>query len=421
MAGLAERPSVLPMTSLTRAAIFILGLLLLLVMAGIAGEQWLSRQRETLRAEWVASRRADFEALLPAADLGTSVWSEDARALVRSALGSTEVRTHPAGAPIPEGRWGFSVSTGTAGGEPYQVSLPSPRLARVLGAYQKAILALGLLCLLLGGSCVGLLIFFATQRSERSEGSPGQLANRPDLISLAGLARMSAEQQAQLQLERIERLRIQEDLNFQQMLLNRALEEKIRLGHDLHDGIIQALYATGLTLEAALKASETDAALARRHVTAARELLNQTIRDVRSYILGLTPDVQHQQTLPAAIESVTQAIASGTEVAFELAIEDQVAGRLTSEQHADIVQIVREAVSNSIRHGGATRIRITLSETPEGPRLAIVDNGRGFDPLHAVRGHGLSNIQTRGQRLNAKAQVASSPGNGTQIQLTLPT
>lgn len=389
-------------------------------MAGIAGEQWLSRQRETLRAEWVASRRADFEALLPAVALGTADWSEDTKALVRSALGTTDVRTHPAGVPLPEGRWGFSVSHGTAGGEPYQVSLPTPRLARVLGAYQKAILALGLLCLLLGGSCVGLLIFFATQRSERGDGAPGPLASRPDLISLAGLARMSAEQQAQLQLERIERLRIQEDLNFQQMLLNRALEEKIRLGHDLHDGIIQALYATGLTLEASLKAAETDAALARRHVTSARELLNQTIRDVRSYILGLTPDVQHQQTLPAAIESVTQAIASGTEVAFELAIEDQVAGRLTSEQHADIVQIVREAVSNSIRHGGATRIRITLSETPEGPCLAIVDNGRGFDPLHAVRGHGLSNIQTRGQRLNAKAQVASSPGNGTQIQLTLP-
>jgi signal transduction histidine kinase len=95
---------------------------------------------------------------------------------------------------------------------------------------------------------------------------------------------------------------------------------------------------------------------------------------------------------------------------------------LDASQHSDTLQIIRESVSNALRHGAATQLHIRLHE--EGGRLALLiqDNGTGFD-LATVSsgGHGLTNFRARATLLGGDLKIESRPGHGTRVVLTLPT
>jgi signal transduction histidine kinase len=292
-------------------------------------------------------------------------------------------------------------------------------LVRLLSAYQRGATLLILLSLSLGALLGAALTLGAKRTLHGNE--PEAKSRDHDMSSLAGLAKVSVEQGVQLERERNERLRIQEDLNLQQSLLNRSLEEKIRLGHDLHDGIIQSLYATGLTLEAARRSTESNPAAAAQQVDTALEMLNRTIRDVRSYILGLAPENLRSQSFSEAVRSIAETVGAGSGVEFGFDVDSDSAARLNEAQYADLVQVVREAVSNAIRHGKAKRIEVTLKGTGNEFCLAVRDNGRGFSIENASRGHGLNNIQSRAQRLGAQLQFSSTPGTGTRIVVTFRT
>jgi signal transduction histidine kinase len=107
---------------------------------------------------------------------------------------------------------------------------------------------------------------------------------RQDMQQVEHLAKTTVAQEVALGQERAERRRADENLHLQQLLLNEALSEKIRLGRDLHDGVIQSLYATGLTLESARQKQSVDPAAADVLFDRGIELLNQSIREIRGYI-----------------------------------------------------------------------------------------------------------------------------------------
>jgi signal transduction histidine kinase len=394
----------------------ILGLLL---VTSVFGQRWLARQHEAMRTELAESKRTRLERVAQLAKLGPAPWDDATTRLVLDAVGGERLAVLSAapGAPA-KGDWFVDVRLTPHHSSEQVVRLwyAPPQASRLLGLYQRA----GLVLVLLTLSCGVLLgaVFLLRGRGRWSETGETRSPFAADVRSLAGLAKVSVEQGVQLERERNERLRIQEDLNFQQVLLNRALEEKIRLGHDLHDGIIQSLYATGLTLEAAKNAAETKPAVARHQVEAALEMLNRTIRDVRSYILGLAPENIRVQSFGDAVKSVTETLGTGAAVEFEISIDDAAAAKLSEEQYADLVQIVRESVSNSIRHGQARKIGISLAQLQGEICLVIEDNGRGFAMDRAQRGHGLDNIEARAERLSAQARCTSTPGSGTRIVVT---
>jgi signal transduction histidine kinase len=248
-------------------------------------------------------------------------------------------------------------------------------------------------------------------------------AGRAEIGALAKLAESSAAQGAALVHERHGRERAEADASLNQQLLHRALEEKIRLGRDLHDGIIQSLYAAGLTIESARSLAKTDPAEADRRLEQTRQNLNHAIRDLRHYITGLSSDNVRQTTFTEALDALVAEFSAARDVRFDLKIDDAATAQLSPGQSADALQIAREAISNAVRHGAASQMTIRLHPGDGAICLLVQDNGRGFDAAHRARdgaGHGLSNMQARAERLGGSLRLESAPAAGTRIVLTLP-
>ncbi|HVS51235.1 MAG TPA: sensor histidine kinase [Opitutaceae bacterium] len=297
-------------------------------------------------------------------------------------------------------------------------SSPSATPTKMVVLSQRLALTLALV-----GTALALaLIVSPAARPTRAAGSQSPFAAaRQEMGALARLAESSVAQGAELSRERDVRRRAEEDAQLKQQLLTQSLEEKIRLGHDLHDGIIQSLYAVGLTLESVRETVKTDPPAAERKLEQMRAGLNDTIRDVRGYIGGLTPASLRRAGFARAVSASLVELSAGREAQFDIQIDDDATGLLTPEQSLETLQIAREAVSNALRHGGASRITIRMHKSDREVCLLVQDNGSGFDA--ATRrdgGHGLGNMQARAGRLGGSVRITSQPGEGARVLATMP-
>ncbi len=247
------------------------------------------------------------------------------------------------------------------------------------------------------------------------------LAPDQEVSTLARLAESSVAQGEELSRERDVRRRAEEDSRLKQELLTQSLDEKIRLGRDLHDGIIQSLYAAGLTLESVRTFVKTNPDEADRRLNQIRASLNDAIRDVRAYIVGLAPESLRRAGFARALALLLNELASGREAQFDLQVDDEAAAQLSPEQSLEVLQIAREAASNALRHGDATIITLRMHQGDHEVCLLVQDNGRGFDPAQLRDpGHGLANMAARAERVGATLRVHSQPGGGTRVVTTLP-
>lgn len=311
---------------------------------------------------------------------------------------------------------------GASNRSPASIAAPpdhsAPVPARVAEFSQRLALPLALTSLVL---CAALLASLAMRSPRPSESNPPFAAARSEMGTLARLAENTVTQSRELARERDVRQRAEADALDKQQLLNRSLEEKIRLGRDLHDGLIQSLYAAGLTLESARSLVRSDPAEVERRLERCRETLNRSIREVRAYISGLAPDNLRNTDFASAIRSLFDELSAERQVALDLQIDDDAAAPLTEHQRIEILQLVREAISNSLRHGQASRLAIRLHPIEDAVCLELQDNGRGFSPAPTSgSGFGLRNMQARATGLGAELRIDSQPGNGTQVNFTLP-
>ncbi|HEY8991165.1 MAG TPA: CHASE4 domain-containing protein [Luteolibacter sp.] len=248
---------------------------------------------------------------------------------------------------------------------------------------------------------------------------------RPLNILRDSLARQDAAPLQSLIAQDTELARIASQLEIsfaQRKELIHEVEERARLGRDLHDGVIQAIYAAGMGLAAARTLVQNDPAEATARIDQVRAALNETIRDVRNFITGLEPEALQSRTFSAAVKSLFEFFQAATPTAADIDIDESVADRLHLAARTTALQVIRECASNSIRHGGAHRVRVSLrlDETGRAARLEICDDGAGFDPATAKRGHGLDNIAERARTLGATAEITSSVGKGTRTTLLFP-
>jgi len=236
------------------------------------------------------------------------------------------------------------------------------------------------------------------------------------------LARAAATQSEALARERDVRQRTEQNLAMEQMRAGQAVADKVRLGRDLHDGMIQSLYATGLTLAAARGKLGTEPAKAAELIDRSVELLNTTITEMRATIGGLAPDRQQRQSFPTAVALVLEMLGSGRTVAFDTRLDETATARVAEAQCADLLQIIREAVSNALRHGAAKTVTVRLNEDQGRLCLLVQDDGRGFVSKQgeAAAGQGLKNLRARAELLGGELRVASQPGTGTRVVLTFP-
>jgi signal transduction histidine kinase len=283
---------------------------------------------------------------------------------------------------------------------------------------QRAALILAALALILTGT----LILSSALRPPRTGDTATPFdRTRTEVGALAKLAESSVAQGEELSRERDVRRRAEEDARLKQQLLTQSLDEKIRLGHDLHDGIIQSLYAAGLTLESVRTLVKQNPDEAERRLDATRQALNTAIRDVRAYLVGLAPENLRRAGFAHGLSALVAELKAGRDAQFDLKIDDEAAGLLSPEQSIETLQIAREAVSNALRHGRATAVTLRLQRSDRELCLLVQDNGAGFNPATTrAGGHGLGNMHARARRLGAELKITSAPGEGTRILATLP-
>jgi PAS domain S-box-containing protein len=218
-----------------------------------------------------------------------------------------------------------------------------------------------------------------------------------------------------------ERRQAEEALRESEHRLRRALEDRIRLGRDLHDGIIQSIYAVGLSLGECRRLIEPDPAQAQHRLEQSITNLNTVIRDVRNFIVGLEPEALKGREFGSALESIVAGLGVPGSTHFCFEVDPKAAERLDNAQSTHLLHIAREAISNAIRHGEASQMAIALRLRPDGVQLELLDDGRGFDcnaPNGA--GFGLRNIEGRARELEARSEVLSEPGRGTRITVEIP-
>jgi PAS domain S-box-containing protein len=210
----------------------------------------------------------------------------------------------------------------------------------------------------------------------------------------------------------IDYTRVREDL--QRMVL---VEDRERIGRELHDGAIQALFAVGMGLQsAAVMASDPEL---RRRLGTAVVQVDEVIRDLRNYIFGLRPGAAAERDLDRALRGIAQQFEHQHGVACAVDVDKVVAGRLAGRA-ADLVQVVREALSNVGRHAAATTCRLSLYAGDDAAVLEIDDDGRGIPPDGGGGGWGLRNLRERAEAMGGSLEIASVPGEGTMVRLRLP-
>jgi len=210
----------------------------------------------------------------------------------------------------------------------------------------------------------------------------------------------------------------EESLHAQEELARlELLEERERIAKELHDGVIQALFAVGMGLQGTA-AMANDAEIARR-IEHATEEVDRAIRDLRNYIFGLRPGILADRQLDQALQQLALEFQERTDVLTIVEVDPEVSAELASRA-ADVVQLAREALSNVGRHAEATSCRVSLRRSARGAELEIDDDGRGFDPAAPSSGMGIANLQERAASLGGDLSITSVAGEGTTIRATLP-
>ncbi len=203
--------------------------------------------------------------------------------------------------------------------------------------------------------------------------------------------------------------------------LRKALDDRERLARDLHDGIIQSIYAIGLTLAECRRLIAKDTQQAVSQLGQAITDLNVVIRDVRNYIGGLESGTMSGKELQPAMAALVRTMEGAHTLRFSLQVDPEAADRLTPSQAANLLYITKEAMSNSLRHSNGRNGLVSLQLENGRVRLIVEDDGTGFDPMDAAdQGHGLRNIQARAHELGARCEVVSKAGQGTSVVLDVP-
>ena len=195
------------------------------------------------------------------------------------------------------------------------------------------------------------------------------------------------------------------------------VEDRERIARDLHDAIIQDLFAVGLSLQAANQQVVVPAVNDVIADTVRR--LDDTISSLRRFIFDLHPPIWSRRDLRAEVSELighlSEPYAARTEVAFDGPLDSMPAGLLD-----DALQLISEALSNALRHSDSDRVAIDIGSDRDELLLVVADDGRGFNPEEATEGMGLANIRTRAQRAGGEATIQSTPGSGTVVRIRLP-
>jgi signal transduction histidine kinase len=199
-----------------------------------------------------------------------------------------------------------------------------------------------------------------------------------------------------------------------------VVEERERIGRDLHDGIIQRIYAVTLGLDDVPDIAMRDPAAAVERVERAIDALHAAIGEIRTFIYGLRPGLDGSGGLGGALERLVEETRLNATLRVELRLNAM--PTLPETVSRELLSIAREALSNAVRHAKATIVTVEVGSGAGEIRLMVSDDGRGFDAAAPAAGghHGLENMRRRAAALGGRLLIESAQGGGTRIILMLP-
>ncbi|MBL9139961.1 MAG: PAS domain S-box protein [Verrucomicrobiales bacterium] len=218
-----------------------------------------------------------------------------------------------------------------------------------------------------------------------------------------------------------ERKEAEEALRASEHQMRVSLEERERLGRDLHDSIIQSIYAVGLNLDdcARMIASDPDAVEDRlRKITSD---LNQVIREVRGFIGNLERNALSGKEFTTALRSMALTYEDGSDLDIDLEIEEEAVAGMDPATASQLLNIAREAIGNAAKHARARRLFVSLRMRDSAVCFEVTDDGIGFDPVASgLRGRGLRNMKARASQIGAALCLLSKSGDGTRLVVEFP-
>ncbi|GAA4545483.1 sensor histidine kinase [Amycolatopsis samaneae] len=193
-----------------------------------------------------------------------------------------------------------------------------------------------------------------------------------------------------------------------------VLADRDRIAQDLHDHVIQRLFATGMSLQSILPRVTDDHARAR--VTTAVEQLDQTVREIRTSIFDLHSTGTTTSLRRRLLDLVAE-LAAGTAVTPSVRISGAVDTLVPDALHEHAEAVVREALSNALRHSGADWITVDLAVDDE-LVITVTDNGSGIP--EGGRRSGMDNLRRRAERQGGTAAFTAGPAGGTTVTWRVP-
>jgi two-component system sensor histidine kinase DevS len=201
-----------------------------------------------------------------------------------------------------------------------------------------------------------------------------------------------------------------------------VLEERERIGMDLHDGIIQSIYGVGLALDYARISMEDAPELAGNKIEESIDSLNSTIRDIRSYILDLRPRQFHGEDLKQGLQRLVDEFHANCDTGISLVGPENGLVDFPAQNATALFHICQESLANIAKHSHARQADVHLWTTRDRVLLEVSDDGQGFDmrKMVATLGHGLSNMQSRARKVGGDVEITSKHNEGTTVLAWVP-
>ena len=196
--------------------------------------------------------------------------------------------------------------------------------------------------------------------------------------------------------------------------LSALLHDRSRIGRELHDSVLQALYAIKLTLEQTSGLHQGASQAGRYTHNQAEDQLDTVIEDIQRMIASVESDPEDPFRLDSELQALVQAIEEVSEVRIRVEIDPKAEEILTSEEAYELITIAKETLSDCVRRAHATQVVIALRHLGTRVQLSIRDNGPGFDvEIGRDKGLEFSRMEERIRKIGGRLTIQSTVGRGT--------
>ncbi len=198
--------------------------------------------------------------------------------------------------------------------------------------------------------------------------------------------------------------------------LSALLHDRSRIGRELHESVLHALYAIEASLAPPpqLRRDTARAASSSPHPVAGQ--IHKLIQDIQRMIHGEAADAIEPFSLVSELRFLARTFQQMSRLRIRLAIDPKAEEILTCEEAHELAAISREALTNCVRHAGATGVVIGLRRLGARVQLRIRDNGSGFDVMHRqAKGMGFAHMEHRARKIGGRLDIQSAMGEGTCV------